>query len=125
MLIILICRSFVKHEESNYYLAFWIGILTSILNLTPIGWESMLYLLTVVLVQLFSRSRFTNSLLLIVPVVFVLMFGFRLGFYFALRLSPLLWPYILIEAIVALPIMIVVRLWEERFIVKGDIKLKL
>ncbi len=125
VLITLIARSFIKNDVANYYLAFGVGVLISVLNLSPVGWDSLLYLVAVVLVQLFGRSRFTNNSLLIVPIALVITTGCRLGLYLILGISPVIWPYVLIEAAMALPVLLLLRLWEERFIVRRDIKLKL
>lgn len=117
ILIILICRAYLKVDRTNLYLAFAFGILVAHLNLFNLGAGSLTYLSVVAIVQALSKLRLAANPLLIVPISFVL-----------LSLSQLAdWdlPKILIASFLALPIFYAIRLWEERFIVQKDIKLKL
>lgn len=124
VLIILICRSFIKAGKANLYLAFAFGLLNAHLTLTPLGLQSILFLVLIQITQILSRSRLSNSSLFIIPICLVL-----------LSLSTLLtvlihakifqFTHIIFESILSLPIFYLVRFWEERYIVRKEIRLKI
>lgn len=123
VLIILICRSYIKDDKANLYLAFALGLLTSHLTLMPLGLNSLIYLMLIQITQILAKSRLAGNLLLIVPITFIL-----------LSINDVLSSFLIknlffsietfLESILSLPIVYLVRLWEERFIVKREIKLK-
>ncbi len=125
VLIVLICRSFRSSNKANLFLAFGFGLLNSHLNLVPLGLNSILYLIIVAIAEVLSRSRFTGNLFLIIPLTTILLTVFHISSSFFLRESLQLFPNILIEGIISLPIFFLVRLWEERFTVRKDIRLKI
>ena len=114
VLLILICRAYVINEKENLYLAFAFGLLTSHLYLTSLGLHSLIYLIAVQAVQLLSRSNLAGNSLLILPISLSLItlttFNFSEG---------------IIASILSLPVLYLVRFWEERFIVRKEIKLKI
>jgi len=124
ILIALICRSFIKEEKVNFYLAFGFGLLISHLKLNPMGFESIIYLIIVALTQSFSRSRFNKSIVLIAPLAFVLLLlNQSLETFFlktSFSLSKIIW-----ESILILPVFSFLKLWEERFNPRKNIKLKI
>lgn len=124
-LIVLICRSFIKTEKSNLILAFGFGLLASHLNLSKLGIESILYIVIIQLTQLISKTRLTSNFLFIVPITFVFLSLERVALSLTGNESVILFPTVLIESLISLPVFFLVRVWEERFIVKRDIKLRM
>lgn len=123
VLLILICRAYIKSEKENLYLAFAFGLFVSYLNLSSLGLQSLIYLGAVLVTQMLSKLQFAGNPLLIVPTVLIL-----------LSLNQVITSYInqntlelfsvAMAALLSLPILYLVRLWEERFIVQKSIKLK-
>ncbi|MDO8573372.1 MAG: hypothetical protein Q7R77_01340 [Candidatus Daviesbacteria bacterium] len=115
-LIILICRAYLRADRANLYLAFVFGIFIANLNLINLGIGSFIYLLAVTIVQALSKLRLAANPLLIVPISFMLLSLDQLASW---DLSK-----ILISSFLSLPIFYAIRLWEERFIVQKEIRLK-
>lgn len=126
ILLILVCRAYIKPQDvSNFYLAFGFGLLTSYLNLTTLGFDSIIYLIITAATGILSKSRLSGNPLLLVPIS--LMF---------LSLNQLINSYfnngqtfnfskIILISFLSLPIFYLLRLWEERFIIHKEIKLKI
>lgn len=125
VLIALICRSYIKNDSKNFYLAFGFGLLNSYLTLTPLGLQSIIYLILIAITLGLSKSRLAGNALLIIPLTFILVSINHIAIATVTSQSFQLSPKNLIESILALPILFVVRMWEERFIVRGDIKLRI
>lgn len=124
VLIILICRAYVKGGKENLYLAFIFGLLTAHLNLTLLGVNSILYVLLIQITQILSRSRLAANLLVIIPLAFILLSVNKVTNAFLLQETIQIFPRVLIESVLALPTLHLIRLWEERFIVRKEIKLR-
>ena len=125
VLIILICRAYVRAEKQNLYLAFFIGLAQSHLKLTPIGIQSILYLLFVQVTQMLSKSRLAGNSFIIIPLSFTFLATFEVINSQVIHQNLQIFPKVLIESILALPTLYILKLWEERFIVPKDIKLKI
>lgn len=125
VLTILICRSFIKLDKANLSLAFSFGLLDSHLNLLPLGLNSLIYLILIQITQSLSGSRLAGNLLLIAPLSLVLLAVYQLVISLSLQQTPQIFPRVFWESLVALPVLYLVRLWEERFIVRKNIKLKI
>ena len=125
VLVTLICRSYIKTSKSNLYLAFAFGLFISHLNLTPLGFESLVYVSALAITQLLSKARLAGNALMIIPITFLLMIFSHALDGLVLKESLQLFPRVLIESSLSLPILYLIRLWEERFIIRKDIKLKL
>ncbi len=125
VLIVLICRSYLKADKANLYLAFGFGLLDAHLNLTALGLSPLVYLLMIQITQSLSKSPLTGNSFLIIPISFVLFFAKdQLTFFFTAQIpSPI--SKALIESLLSLPVLYLLRLWEERFIVRKEIKLKI
>ena len=124
VLIILICRSYIKISKSNLYLSLFFGLFVSHLNLTNLGFYSLIYLFAVGITQILSKTRLAGNSLLIVPISFVLFSSSQILSALFLHQSMVLFPNVLIESLISLPILYIVRLWEERFIVRKELKLR-
>lgn len=124
VLIILICRSYLISDKANYLLAFGFGLLNSHLNLTPLGGESLIYLILISAVSSLSKLRLAGNIYLIVPLALVLLLINQATLSFFTHQSIQIFPKIFLESGLSLPIFYLVRLWEERFIVQSEIKLR-
>lgn len=117
VLIILICRAYLKTDRVNLYLAFGFGLLIAHLNLSNLGAGALIYLLIVAIVQALSKLRLATNPLLIVPISFIILSFSQLTDWNLLRIP--------ISSFLALPTFYLLRFWEERFIVQKEIKLKI
>lgn len=124
ILIILICRAFIRSDKSNLYLAFAFGLLSSHLNLKLLGVESILYLIIVQATHLLSRSRFTSNSLLIIPLTFIFLSINQIATSFIGKEGIVLLPKVFWESLIALPVFYMIRIWEESFITRKEIRLK-
>lgn len=124
ILIILICRSYIKINKSNLYLAFTFGLLVSHLNLTTLGIDSLIYILAVELTEILSKSRLAGNSLVIIPVSLLLISVFHFLSSTFLHQALFSLPKVLIESLISLPVLYILRIWEERFIVRKEIKLR-
>lgn len=118
ILIILICRSYIRVDKSNLYLAFIFGLLIAYLNVSLMGFLSIVYLMIIQTTQILSKNRLAGNSLFIIPLVFC-----------ALSLNDFLlrdfnFTKIILESVLSLPIFYIVKIWEERFIVRKEIRLK-
>lgn len=124
VLLILICQAYIKSEKSNLYLGFAFGLLTSHLNLNILGLQSLIYLVCIAATESLSRLRLAGNPLLIVPVSLVFLSLNQL-INSLLRQSTFDLPTIIFTAFASLPILYLIRFWEERFIVQKEMKLKI
>lgn len=123
VLLILICRSYIRPEKSNLFLAFAFGLLSAHLNLTILGLSSLIYVMTISITEGLSKSRLADNSFLIVPLCLFLMIinQLILSLVGQQAIQPV--PRVLVESLLSLPILYLVRFWEERFIVR-DTRLK-
>lgn len=123
VLIVLICRSYLKSDNANLFLAFAFGLTQDHLNLTVLGLTSLSYLIIVTIIGGLSKSRLAGNTFLIIPLTFVLLLINQVALIpFTHQNIQIL--NILLESFLSFPILYIVRFWEERFIVKRDIKLR-
>lgn len=124
VLLVLICRSFLAESRVNYWLAFGFGMLLSLLQGYPLGSLSIIYLLAVLGVNLIRKTHFASQWLMVLPLSLIILFldqfiesklfSFQLNFW---ELVP--------QVLLTIPIYILVRFWDERFIARSDIRLKI
>lgn len=124
VLLILICRAYLKTEKANLYLAFGFGLLVSHLGLTGLGFTSLIYLIVVELTQILSRWRLAGNPLLIMPISFAFLLTGSLVSS-GMNFNFIGFPKILIASVLSLPAFYLIRIWEERFIVQKQVKLKI
>lgn len=124
VLLILISRAYIKSDNANLYLALAFGLVTAHLNFINLGLQSIIYLVIIQLTQLLSKTRLAGNLLLIVPTSFALLFFNQLLSLLVSHNSFDL-PKIIVSSFLSLPILYLVKLWEERFIVQKEVKLKI
>ncbi len=124
VLLIIVLRSFLTGEVENLYLAFGFGLLISHLNATPLGIESLIYLILVILARSIGRLPISSNILIVFPLILVSVIFDTLINSFLLKqsfqLTQIIWTTVL-----AIPIYLVLRFWEERFVVSPQLKLKI
>lgn len=124
VLIILIGRSFIKEEKENLYLGFGFGLLLSLLNGNYLGFQSITYLMVVFLTHLISRSRLAKNSFLVVPLNFMFLSLNEIVLSLMTNQSMQLFPKVILETLLSIPIFALLKVWEERFIVRKEIKLR-
>lgn len=124
VLLILIARAYLKPQKSNLYLAFIFGLLISHLLLFPLGMQSLIYLGLIEVTQLLSKLPLSRHPFLIIPVTLILLMveGALSSFF---THSSLFLPQIVMESVLSLPIYYALKIWEERFIMTKEIKLRI
>ncbi len=124
ILICLIARSLLIQDSSNYYLAFFGGLILSFLTQDNMGYWPLILLLTVKICYMISKlpislTPFTVTLwagIIIFSLEFLNMIFMHTNFEFVPAL---------IETLLIIPAFYLIRVWEGRFIVKRNIKLKI
>lgn len=124
VLIILISRSHIKNDKYNFYLVFGFGLLISHLSLTPLGLYSLVFLLLSLFTNMLSKTNLTVNSLSIMPIVFLSLLVNDLITGWIVRGPFTFNPQIFFEAFLSLPVFYLVRFWEERYIVRKEIKLR-
>lgn len=121
--LLLITQALVKYEKNNVWLAFFMGLFMAHLQQLPLGLLSLIYILEIELVQLFKKiplSGIFTPFLIIFFVLFVNSVFYSIIFTQTL----IIWPKLFIEIILSIPTYIIMSFWQDRFVVKKDIKLK-
>jgi hypothetical protein len=123
-LIILISRSYAINDAKNYYLALFGGILVGVLTSLNIGFYPLIFIVSVFLVHLIRTLPITGKYWIILPISFGLLMMAMLTEYQVYNFK-INWWLPSIGSLVTLPIYIFIREWEERFVAKPGIRLKL
>lgn len=124
VLLIIIARSFVIDEKENFYLAFIFGLLLSFLAGYVLGVLSIIYLIIVLAIHIFRRIQFVTHPLIVIPVAALSLLVDALIRSLLLSSSANLLS-LLPQILLIVPIYFMVLFWEERFIPRKDIKLKM
>lgn len=123
VLVFLIIRSFIVDDRENLWLAFGFGLLLSLLLNYPLGSLSILYVIVTELVKLIKKTHLASFWLAILPLSFLALLFNRLIIWVLGGGSFNFW-WVVLEVSLVLPAYFVVRLWEERFVTRKDIRLK-
>lgn len=121
---IILLRAFLKLDRANLYLAFGFGLIIAFLGHFTLGLQSMIYLLLVVFVHFLSKTPLSKNIFTCISTVIVLLTFNDLVSVLFLH-TQIGWIKILFELLFAFPIYFILKIWEERFIVRPDIKLKI
>ena len=125
VMLVLVLRAYLDSSKSNLYLAFFFGLLISHLNATPLGLQSVVYILLVQAASFLGKLPVASNILTVILLaVFSSTFN-SIAVCLITGSSLQLFPKVLIESMIALPLYLVVRFWEERFTVKPEIRLKI
>ncbi len=122
-LIILICRSYAVHQTKNYYCAFAIGLILSILSTYNLGFWPVIFLISVTMVHTARSLPFAHKVFTIIPLTFLLVLAVNFIESILIKAN-FSWLAIIASSLSAFPLYIVIREWEERFMVKRDYRLK-
>lgn len=122
-LLLMICRSYAIEERENYYLGFASGIFLSILTATNLGFWTFIFVLYVKIIHAIRRLPVTARGVTIIPVSFLL-FSFSAFLEYLIMGVSFSFFSVLISSLLSLPIYLVIKIWEDRFIAKPEIKLK-
>lgn len=123
VVVILICRAYIKSDRANLYLSFTFGLIVSHLNLTSLGLESLIYLIIIQAIQILSKSRLSGNPFLIIPISLIFLslnqITNSIVSHNTLDLSKAV-----TASLLSLPVFYSIRFWEERFIVSHNLWLK-
>lgn len=124
VLIMLICRSLVIEETVNYYLALGSGLLLGILSPLNLGFWPLLFIVIVKLVQLLRKLPVLANLFTVLPISFLILTAvlYLQQLFFGQSID---FKLVVIETLLVLPTFIFFRFWEERFIIKPELKLRI
>lgn len=128
VLLVILGRTFVVDDRQNYWLAFGFGLLLSLLSGYPLGGLSMIYLFFVTLVSLIKKVELSSHWVVIFSLSLFILFLNQVFLHLLFQTDVNLFDdrlRLLIEALLILPVYFVVRIWEERFIPRSDIRLKI
>lgn len=120
----IIAKSFASYGKENYYLALITGITLGILSTINLGFWALILLIVVWITHLVRKLPITTNYLTILPVSFGIILVVTLLESFFLNQKINYW-IIIIESVLTLPLFVLIKIWEERFVVRDDIKLKL
>lgn len=124
VLLILISKSFAAGEKGDYWLAFVLGLFVSLLSVYTLGSLSIFYLVVIKIVHTVKKTHFASNWLVVLPLTFCLVLLTQLGKGLILGSKINLF-IILLQSILAVPIYLAVRFWEERFIPQPQVRLKI
>ena len=123
VLLVLICRAYIKPGRENLYLGFAFGLLISHLNLTTLGFQSAVFLIIIQIVESLSKSRLAGHPLLIIPISLILLSLNQVS-NAIINQNTFDLSKVIFVSFLSLPTLFLVRLWEERFIIHKEIKLR-
>lgn len=124
VLVVIIVRSFLLRSVSNYYLAFLLGLLVSLTSASPLGVYSLIYLAVVKAVHAIRLMAFASHWSVSLPVTFLILVFYYLISRFILGVDLNFW-HSLIQLGLVVPFYILIGFWEERFVGRSVIKLKI
>lgn len=123
-LILLIVRSLSLVDRSNFYLAFFGGIILGVLSSTNIGFWPLTFLTAVVLCQTIKKIPVLSNLFFIsLTAVSLILFTSFLQFLVYRQNIDI--KIVFFEILLLVPGFFLIRFWEDRFVVKTGIKLRL
>lgn len=124
VLVLLICRSYLRVDKTNLVLGFWFGIMVSFLGLGSLGLQAVIYLILIQITQVLSRFPLAGNALLIIPISLVALSLNHIALALFTHQTLQLIPTVIGESLLSLPVLYLLRVWEERFIVRKGIKLR-
>lgn len=123
-LILILSRSLVSYKRSNYILGTVSGIILGVLNGQNIGFWALVFLIVSAIIHSTKKLPFSFTYITVIPIAFLasLMVSFLEKTFFGQTIN---FVKVFIEAFLTLPAYIFIKFWEERFVVRTDIKLKI
>ncbi len=123
-LILILARVFVVNDSKNYYLALFSGILLGLLSSQNLAFYTLIFLILTKIISAFRSSALIASTLVVVPLAAAIFIFLAYLEQIVLGQSISLIK-IIAESLVFIPTYILIRLWEERFVIRSEIKLKI
>jgi rod shape-determining protein MreD len=124
VLVVLVIRAYIKTNANNLYLAFGIGMLVSLLTNVSLGIDSFIYLVFVELTHLLSKSAFSKNVLTVIPLIFIELGIYHLITAFITHQTFFIWSNLIIETLISMPVYIGLRFFEDRFLIRKEVKLR-
>lgn len=123
-LIVILSRCVIISEKKNFYVAFFAGGLLGLLSSQNLGFWSLIFLMIVCMIHLLKKMSLTFNFKTIIPLAFLIV-SITSFFEYLIFGQSLNFSKIFFESIFSLPAYLTFKFWEERFIVKPAIKLKI
>lgn len=124
VLLFIIARSFALSDDANFLLSFIAGIFVALLSSQNIGIYPIIFLSVTQIIYWFKKLPFSTNILLIIPVFLLICTGVsyieQTIFHQSFNIFK-----IIFETLIGTSIFIFVKFWEERFIVKPQLKLRM
>ena len=125
VLLVLLLRAYLYPEKINLYLGFFLGLLISYLESQSLGIYSLAYLVFIQVIQLFRKAPFAMHYFVMIPSI-ILILSLNLILLSVIQGSSIkLWPDILKESLFIIPVFFILKVWEERFVVRPGVKIRL
>lgn len=124
VMVILIARALVVSDRENLFLAFFGGLILSFLTQVNLGYYPLIFILIVKLGELVKTFPVSFNLFMIFlsgAVLVAIAGGLNVVF---INQEMSLYTH-LFEAILVVPFYFFIKLWEERFVVKSHMKLRM
>lgn len=123
VLVLLIARSLAIEDKSNLILAFGSGLVLSFLTQVNLGYWPVVLILAVKLTIMIRKIpvSFNPAVIILSGIIVISIVAVINNFFIGEDIQVL---YRVFEAILVLPAFYLTRAWEERFVVKGTIKLR-
>lgn len=124
VLVLLIARSLAIEDKSNLILAFGSGLVLSFLTQVNLGYWPVVLILAVRLTAMIRKIpvSFNPAVIILSGIIVISIVAIINSFFIGENIQIL---YRVFEAILVLPAFYLTRAWEERFVVKGTIKLRM
>jgi hypothetical protein len=124
VMVILVARALVVPDRENLFLAFFGGIILSFLTQVNLGYFPLIFILVVKLGEFIKTFPVSFNIFMIFlsgSVLIAIVGGLNMLF---ISQNMSLYTH-LVEAILVVPFYFVIKLWEERFVVKSHMKLRM
>lgn len=123
VLVLIIARSLVVEDRENLFAAFFGGLILSFLAQVNLGYYPLLFIFIVKIAGMLKKLPVSfNYLMVFLSGIFLITIGTLLNSFF-IGINFEIYSHI-IEAILVLPVYYLIKFWEDRFIVKPHMKLR-
>lgn len=123
-MLLLISRGMIIKDRLNLYCAFSSGLFLGLLSSINLGFYALIFLIIVEGVEVIRKSPLTSNFLTVIPIslggLLLVSLMEKLFFSQAIDVSSLI-----VSSLLALPVYLFVRFWEERFVVRAPLKLRM
>lgn len=106
--LLLICRFLLLSDSKNYYLAFFLGLLLSLLKVYPLGYFSLIFLIVCYFLHFFRKSTISSQWFIIIPITLLcsLFLSFCNLIFLKMSIDP---RPVIIQSLVSLPLFLIVK----------------